>query len=48
MVPGHSANSLQKADLTQVLRLPLTEDRYLKHTVEMSLGYYRDVMAVGR
>jgi nuclear pore complex protein Nup98-Nup96 len=34
--------------VSKVLRLPLTEDTYLKHTVELSLGYYRDVMAGGR
>jgi len=35
----------QKHDLPKVLRLPLTEDNYLKHTVDLSFGYYRDVMA---
>ena len=38
----------QKNELPKVLRLPLTEDNYLKHTVDLSLGYYRDVMAGGR
>jgi nuclear pore complex protein Nup98-Nup96 len=38
----------QKVDLPKVLRLPLTEDKYLSHTVGMSLGYYRSVMAGGR
>jgi nuclear pore complex protein Nup98-Nup96 len=38
----------QKTDLPKVLGLPLTEDKYLKHTVDLSLGYYRDVMAGGR
>lgn len=37
-----------KGDLPKILRLPLTEDNYLKHTVELSLGYYRDIMAGGR
>ncbi|KAG4431800.1 hypothetical protein IFR05_012721 [Cadophora sp. M221] len=33
-----------KSNLHKILRLPLTEDRYLKHTVELSLEYYRAVM----
>jgi nuclear pore complex protein Nup98-Nup96 len=39
------ANSQQKA---KIMSLPLTEDRYLKHTIELSLGYYREVMAGGK
>ncbi|RAL67716.1 hypothetical protein DID88_008454 [Monilinia fructigena] len=38
----------ENVDLPKVLRLPLTEDRYLKHTIDLSLGYYRSVMAGGR
>ncbi|ESZ94682.1 hypothetical protein SBOR_4933 [Sclerotinia borealis F-4128] len=38
----------EDVDLPKVLRLPLTEDRYLKHTLDLSLGYYRSVMAAGR
>ncbi|QSZ30745.1 hypothetical protein DSL72_000303 [Monilinia vaccinii-corymbosi] len=38
----------ESVDLQKVLRLPLTEDRYLKHTINLSLGYYRSVMAGGR
>ncbi|TAQ84776.1 hypothetical protein B7494_g6901 [Chlorociboria aeruginascens] len=38
----------EKADLPKVLRLPLTEDTYLKHTVDLSLGYYRSVMQDAR
>ncbi|KAH8812039.1 putative nucleoporin [Xylogone sp. PMI_703] len=34
-----------KENLPKVLRLPLTEDKYLQHTVELSLEYYRNVMA---
>jgi nuclear pore complex protein Nup98-Nup96 len=34
--------------LHKVLRLPLTEDKYLKHTIELSLEYYRGVMANAR
>jgi len=32
----------------RVLQLPLTEDAYLKHTVDLSLWYYQAVMAAGR
>ncbi|RFU24917.1 hypothetical protein B7463_g11421, partial [Scytalidium lignicola] len=35
----------EKANLAKVLRLPLTEDKYLQHTVELSLEYYRNVIA---
>jgi nuclear pore complex protein Nup98-Nup96 len=38
----------KKSNLDKVLRLPLTEDKYLKHTVELSLEYYRGVMASAR
>ncbi|KAH9216461.1 nuclear protein 96-domain-containing protein [Leptodontidium sp. 2 PMI_412] len=37
-----------KTNLHKILRLPLTEDRYLKHTVELSLEYYRGVMTSAR
>jgi len=37
----------KKGEKAKILSLPLTEDKYLKHTVELSLGYYRDVMAAG-
>lgn len=39
------ANPAQKSDLHKVLRLPLTKEKYLKHTVELSLEYYRGMMA---
>lgn len=38
----------QPLELAKMLRLPLTEDAYLKHTVDLSLGYYKSVMAVNR
>ncbi|PBP27840.1 nucleoporin SONB [Diplocarpon rosae] len=38
----------EKANLHKVLRLPLTEDKYLKHTVDLSLVYYRGLMASAR
>ncbi|KAI9745522.1 MAG: hypothetical protein M1818_001056 [Claussenomyces sp. TS43310] len=31
--------------LSRVLRMPLAEDNYLKHTVDLSIGYYKSVMA---
>ena len=31
----------------RVLQLPLTEDAYLKHTMDLSLQYYRAVMTGG-
>lgn len=43
-----NANASQKSNLHKVLRLPLTEDKYLKHTVELSLEYYRGVMTSAR
>jgi nuclear pore complex protein Nup98-Nup96 len=41
-------NGLQNKDLSRVLRLPLTEDKYLKHTADLSLGYFKGIMAGGR
>jgi len=35
-------------DLSKVLRLPLTEDKFLKHTIHLSMGYYRAIMAGGK
>ncbi|KAH6680270.1 putative nucleoporin [Halenospora varia] len=35
----------EKTDLPKILRLPLTEDNYLRHTVDLSLEYYRSAMA---
>ncbi|KAI9700010.1 MAG: Nuclear pore complex protein Nup98-Nup96 [Candelina mexicana] len=32
----------------KVLQLPLTEDTYLKHTIDLSVGYYRALLAGGR
>jgi nuclear pore complex protein Nup98-Nup96 len=42
------ANSSQQKELPKLLRLPLTEDKYLQHTVDLSLGYYKSIMAGGR
>lgn len=35
----------QALDHSKILRLPMTEDRYLKHTADLSLHYYRTVLA---
>jgi nuclear pore complex protein Nup98-Nup96 len=45
---GTTTNQTQKTDLSRVLELPLTEDRFLKHTMDLSLGYYQMVFAGGR
>lgn len=39
---------LQTKDRYKVLRLPLTEDKCLQHTVDLSLNYYKAAMAVSR
>jgi nuclear pore complex protein Nup98-Nup96 len=41
------ANVKQNKDLSRVLTLPLTEDKYLKHTIDLSLGFYKSTMAGG-
>jgi nuclear pore complex protein Nup98-Nup96 len=38
----------QAVETAALLRLPLTEDVYLKHTRELSVNYYRAVLAAGR
>ncbi|KAF2178380.1 hypothetical protein K469DRAFT_600109 [Zopfia rhizophila CBS 207.26] len=42
------ANLLQHENKARVLKLPLTEDRWLRHTRELSMGYYRAVIAGAR
>ncbi|CAI6324982.1 unnamed protein product [Periconia digitata] len=32
-------------DRSRVLKLPLTEDKWLKHTIDLSVDYYRNVVA---
>ena len=41
-------NASQNKDLSRVLRLPLTEDKYLKHAADLSLSYYKSIMAGGK
>ncbi len=45
---GSMTNGSQNKDLSRVLRLPLTEDKYLKHTTDLSLVYFKGIMAGGR
>lgn len=40
--------SHQLANRSQILRLPLTEDLWLKHSCDLSTSYYRAVMANGK
>lgn len=35
-------------DHLRLLRLPLTEDKHLKHTIDLSLGFYKSLMTGGR
>lgn len=39
------AKNGMKISLAKILNLPLTEDKYLKYSVEISTVYFRDVMA---
>jgi nuclear pore complex protein Nup98-Nup96 len=43
-----TTNATQNKDVSRVLTLPLTEDKYLKHTVDLSFGLYKSIMAGGR
>ncbi|KAJ2906470.1 nucleoporin autopeptidase [Zalerion maritima] len=38
----------QNQDISRVLGLPLAEDGYLKHSMDLSLAYYKELMAGGR
>ncbi|OCK77195.1 hypothetical protein K432DRAFT_334357 [Lepidopterella palustris CBS 459.81] len=38
----------KNSEKARVLRLPLTEDKWLTHTRELSVGYYRAVLAAAR
>jgi nuclear pore complex protein Nup98-Nup96 len=39
---------MQPSERSRVLKLPLTEDLWLKHSVELSTSYYRNVIVTGR
>jgi nuclear pore complex protein Nup98-Nup96 len=39
---------MQNTNRSQILRLPLTEDLWLKHSCDLSANYYRSVMADSR
>lgn len=40
--------SLQHTERSRVLKLPLAEDLWLRHSCDLSLNYYRAVMATGK
>ncbi|KAI9764676.1 MAG: Nuclear pore complex protein Nup98-Nup96 [Candelina submexicana] len=42
------AGSQSVSERAKVLQLPLTEDTHLKHTIDLSVGYYRALLADGR
>ncbi|KAJ4381759.1 hypothetical protein N0V86_003124 [Didymella sp. IMI 355093] len=49
-IAGTVANLVAKnkaADRSQILKLPLTEDLWLKHSCDLSTNYYRKLMASG-
>lgn len=48
MVGNEADDGQMQNTLPKVLGLPMTEDRTLKHTVDLSVGYYRALMAGGR
>ena len=41
----HQLTTAQKGNRSQILKLPLTEDLWLKHSCDLSTNYYRDLMA---
>ncbi|KAF9700269.1 hypothetical protein EKO04_001388 [Ascochyta lentis] len=50
-IAGTVANLIAKnktANRSQILKLPLTEDLWLKHSCDLSTSYYRSLMANGR
>ncbi|KAF1845526.1 uncharacterized protein K460DRAFT_284121 [Cucurbitaria berberidis CBS 394.84] len=38
----------QRTNRSSILKLPLTEDLWLKHSCDLSTNYYRSIMATGR
>ena len=44
----HKLITMQTANCSQILKLPLTEDLWLKHSCDLSTGYYRSLMANSR
>jgi nuclear pore complex protein Nup98-Nup96 len=40
--------TMQNAEKARILKLPLTEDLWLKHSVNLSVSYYHNVMDTGR
>lgn len=44
----HKLTIMQAANRSQILKLPLTEDLWLKHSCDLSTSYYRSLMANSR
>lgn len=44
----HVLTIMQTANRSQILKLPLTEDLWLKHSCDLSTSYYRNLMADSR
>jgi hypothetical protein len=38
----------QRTNRDSILKLPLTEDLWLKHSIDLSTSYYRNVMVTSR
>lgn len=50
-IPSPSSSGLtasQHIDRSHVLKLPLTEDQWLRHSIDLSIGYYQAVIASGK
>lgn len=45
---SHKLTIFQTANHSQILKLPLTEDLWLKHSCDLSTSYYRNLMANSR
>jgi nuclear pore complex protein Nup98-Nup96 len=39
---------MQHPERSRVLKLPLAEDLWLRHTCDLSVNYYKTVMATGK
>lgn len=44
-LPLHMLTIVQTSNRSQILKLPLTEDLWLKHSCDLSTSYYRNLMA---
>lgn len=48
VVPRQELKVVHQGNQASILKLPLTEDSWLKHSCDLSTSYYRSVMAGGR